>query len=90
MNVFLWDTRHFQTMNGVYRGYFATDPPTRATVQADLTDRDALVRISAVATPHETEVISPPGLQSPALPYSWGIRAGDAGAVAIVAGDRDG
>ena len=77
MNVFLRDTRHFQAMNGVYRGYFATDPPTRATVEADLSDRDALVQISAVATPDETEVIAPPGLRSPALPYSWGIRAGD-------------
>ena len=77
MNVFLRDTRHFQAMNGVYRGYFATDPPTRATVEADLPDRDALVQISVVATPDETEVIAPPGLQSPALPYSWGIRAGD-------------
>ena len=77
VNVFLRDTRHFQAMNGVYRGYFATDPPTRATVEADLPDRDAHVQISAVATPAETEVISPPGLQSPALPYSWGIRAGD-------------
>ena len=77
MNVFLRDTRHFQGMNGVYRGYFASDPPTRATVEADLPDRDALVQVSAVATPDGTEVISPAGLQSPALPYSWGIRAGD-------------
>ena len=83
MNVFLRDTRHFQAMNGVYRGYFATDPPTRATVEADLPDRDALVQMSAVATPDETEVIVPSGLQSPALPYSWGIRAGD---VLFVAG----
>ena len=77
MNVFLRDSRHFQAMNGVYRGYFAEDPPTRATVEADLPDRDALVQISAVATPAETEVIAPSGLQSPSLPYSWGIRAGD-------------
>ncbi len=83
MNVFLRDTRHFQAMNGVYRGYFATDPPTRATVEADLPDRDALVQISAVATPDEVEVVSPAGLQSPALPYSWGIRTGD---VLFVAG----
>ena len=77
MNVFLRDTRHFQAMNGVYRGYFTSDPPTRATVEADLPDREALVQVSAVATPEGTEVISPDGLQSPALPYSWGIRAGD-------------
>ena len=76
MNVFLRDTRHFSAMNGVYRGYFAENPPTRATVEADLPDIGALVQISAVATPDETEVIAPPGLQSPALPYSWGIRAG--------------
>ena len=77
VNVFLRDTRHFQAMNGVYRNYFPVDPPTRATVEADLPDREAHVQISAVATPDETEVISPAGLQSPALPYSWGIRAGD-------------
>lgn len=77
MNVFLRDSRHFQAMNGVYRGYFAENPPTRATLEADLPERDALVQISAVATPAETEVISPPGLQSPSLPYSWGIRAGE-------------
>ena len=77
VNVFLRDARHFQGMNGVYRGYFPVDPPTRATVEADLPDRDAHVQISAVATPGQTVVISPPGLQSPALPYSWGIRAGD-------------
>ena len=33
VNVFLRDTRHFQAMNGVYRGYFQVDPPTRATVE---------------------------------------------------------
>ena len=77
VNVFLRDTRHFQAMNGVYRGYFTTDPPTRATIEADLPDRNAHVQISAVATPDDTEIISPSGLQSPALPYSWGVRAGD-------------
>ncbi len=77
VNVFLRDTRHFQGMNGVYRTFFAENPPTRATVEADLPDMGALIQISAVATPDVTEVISPSGLQSPALPYSWGIRAGD-------------
>ena len=33
-NVFLSDSRHFSAMNTVYRTYFETDPPTRATVQA--------------------------------------------------------
>ena len=77
VNVFLRDPRHFQAMNGIYRTYFAENPPTRATVEADLPDVGALIQVSAVATPDDTEVISPSGLQSPALPYSWGMRAGD-------------
>ena len=77
VNVFLRDPRHFQAINGIYRTYFEEDPPTRATVEADLPDVGALIQISAVATPDDTEIISPSGLQSPALPYSWGIRAGD-------------
>lgn len=75
-NVFLRDTRSFQGMNGVYRTYFQTDPPTRATVQADLMDPDALIQISVVAAPGPKEVITPSGLKSPELPYSWGFRVG--------------
>ncbi len=83
VNVFLRDPRHFQTMNGVYRTYFAHDPPARTTVAADLPDVDALIQISAVATPDDAEVVRPPGFRSSALPYSWGIRTGD---VLFVAG----
>jgi len=75
-NVFLRDTRLFQGMNGVYRTYFETRPPTRATVQADLLDPEALIQISVVAARGPKEIISPAGLQSPALPYSWGIKVG--------------
>ncbi len=73
-NVFLRDTRYFQAMNGVYRTYFRIDPPTRATVQADLLDPDALIQISVVATGGPREVITPGGMRSPELPYSWGIK----------------
>jgi 2-iminobutanoate/2-iminopropanoate deaminase len=73
-NVFLRDTRHFQGMNGIYRTYFQTDPPTRATVQADLLDPDALIQISVVAARGPKEVITPAGLKSPELPYSWGFK----------------
>ena len=76
-NVFLRNSDDFQGMNSVYRRAFFEDPPTRATVEAGLPDPDALVQISVVATPDDTEVIAPPGLRSPALPYSWGIRSGD-------------
>ncbi|MDH5805538.1 MAG: Rid family hydrolase [Gemmatimonadota bacterium] len=75
-NVFLKDTRHFQMMNQIYRGFFSTDPPTRATVQADLLDPDALFQISVVAARGEKQIISPASLQSPELPYSWGIKVG--------------
>ena len=75
-NVFLKDTRHFQGMHGVYRTYFEISPPTRATVQADLLEPDALIQISVVATGESKEVITPDGLKSPELPYSWGIKVG--------------
>ena len=73
-NVFLRDTRFFQGMNGVYRTYFQMEPPTRATVQADLMDPDALIQISVVAARGPKEVITPAGLKSPELPYSWGFK----------------
>jgi len=73
-NVFLRDTRFFQGMNEVYRTYFQMEPPTRATVQADLMDPDALIQISVVAARGPKEVITPTGLKSPELPYSWGFK----------------
>ena len=79
VNVFLSDTRHFQAMNEVYRTYFPTDPPTRATVGVDLPMPGALVQIAMVAVrPGVTRrVIRPQALKSPELPYSWGIQAGN-------------
>ncbi len=76
-NVFLKDARHFQGMNGIYRTYFQEGPPTRATIQADLMDVNALFQISVVATASPKEIISPSGLRSPELPYSWGIQVGN-------------
>lgn len=76
-NLFLSDTRSFQGMNGVYRTYFKKNPPTRATVQADLLDPDAKIQISVVATRGPKDVITPAGLKSPELPYSWGFKVGN-------------
>jgi 2-iminobutanoate/2-iminopropanoate deaminase len=76
-NVFLKDSRHFQGMNGVYRTYFETNPPTRATVEADLLEPGALIQMSVVATGDEKRVIRPGTLRSPELPYSWGIQSGN-------------
>ncbi len=77
VNVFLKDARHFQDMNAVYRRFFPNDPPTRATAEADLPDPDALIQLSAVAARGPKQVIAPPGMASPSLPYSWGIKVGN-------------
>jgi 2-iminobutanoate/2-iminopropanoate deaminase len=78
-NVFLSDTRYFQTFNNVYRTYFEKDPPTRATVQADIAIPGALAEIAMVAARPglERKVIIPEGMKTPELPYSWGILAGN-------------
>jgi len=78
VQVFLADARDFQAMNAVYRSYFPTDPPVRATVQADIALPGARVEISMIAVRAgvERRVVKPASLMSPELPYSWGIRAG--------------
>ena len=92
--VFLADVRHYQPMNEVYRSYFPKDPPTRATVEADIAIPGALVEIAMVAIRPgaQREVIRPQGLGAPDLPYSWGIRSGStlfvAGATSRVPGQR--
>ena len=79
VNVYLSDVSNFAAMNEVYRTYFPTDPPTRATVAADLPHPDALVQVAMIAArPGVTrEVVKPDDLKSPELPYSWGILAGN-------------
>jgi 2-iminobutanoate/2-iminopropanoate deaminase len=65
-------------MNDVYRTYFPKDPPVRATVEADIAIPGALVEASMIAARPgvERKVVAPPGMQSPQLPYSWGIQVG--------------
>ncbi len=78
-SVFLTDSRHFQTMNGIYRSYFSELPPTRATVESDLAIPGALIEISMIAVRPgvEKSSVTPPGWQPPTSPYSWGIQAGN-------------
>ncbi len=78
-DVFLADTRHFQAFNEVYRSYFPEDPPTRATVQADIAIPGALIEIAMVAARPELErtVVAPKEMKAPDLPYSWGILVGN-------------
>jgi reactive intermediate/imine deaminase len=79
VNVYLKDARLFEGMNEVYRTYFPKDPPARATIEANLALPDALVEISMVAARPgvSRQSITPEGWRQPALPYSWGILAGD-------------
>jgi reactive intermediate/imine deaminase len=79
--VYVTDTAAFQDMNNVYRTFFPTDPPARATVKALLTSADYLVEVtmvavrgtkSAVTTPTED---GKPGTKNPNL--SSAIRVGN-------------
>lgn len=47
--VYLTDFAHYAGMNEVYREYFQSAPPARATVRADLVSPDFLVEIEAIA-----------------------------------------
>lgn len=79
VNVYLTDARNFDGMNKVYREFFKTTPPVRATVQADLMLPEGLVEISAIAVDPALprQVISPAGWPNNPLPYSRAIKVGD-------------
>jgi len=47
--VYISDNAAFQDMNNVYRTYFPTDPPARATVKAALTAPDYIVEVTMIA-----------------------------------------
>lgn len=78
-NAYLSDTRHFKAFNEVYRTYFDKDPPTRATVQADIAIPGSYIEMAMVAVRPgvDRKVIVPEGMKTPDLPYSWGILAGN-------------
>ena len=47
--VFLKNMEDFVPMNEVYAGFFASEPPARATVEASKLPKDMLVEIEAIA-----------------------------------------
>ena len=47
--VFMTDLKEFQKMNEVYAGFFAKNPPARATVEVKALPKAALVEIEAIA-----------------------------------------
>jgi 2-iminobutanoate/2-iminopropanoate deaminase len=80
--VYISDQAAFQDMNTVYRTYFPTDPPARATVKAQLTSADYIVEITMVAVKasNRTAFTTPaadgkPGTKNANL--SSAIRAGN-------------
>lgn len=74
--VFLTDTATFQQMNEVYRSYFPTAPPARATVQSGLAGDQFGVEITFVASSARREVITTDA-RPPNPNLSTGIRAGN-------------
>jgi len=73
--VYLPDTSVFQQFNEVYRSYFQTAPPARATVKAGLAGSQYNVEITLVASAAAREVISAGRPANPNL--SPAIRAGN-------------
>jgi 2-iminobutanoate/2-iminopropanoate deaminase len=79
VSVYLKSTGDFAAMNGAYRKFWPSDPPTRTTIQADLVLPDALVELSMIAVPNGAEraVVHPAGWMTSPNPYSYAIRSGD-------------
>ena len=79
--IYITDSAAFQDMNTVYRTYFPTDPPARATVKANLTSPDYIVEVTMVAVKGtKTAITTPtedgkPGTKNPNL--SSAIRVGN-------------
>jgi reactive intermediate/imine deaminase len=79
--IYITDSAAFQDMNTVYRTYFPTDPPARATVKANLTSADYIVEVTMVAVKGtKTAITTPtedgkPGTKNPNL--SSAIRVGN-------------
>jgi reactive intermediate/imine deaminase len=79
VTVYLKNASDFQAMNGVYRTFWTSDPPTRTTVVADFVLPGALVEISMIAVPPGAEraVVHPKDWTASPNPYSYAIRSGD-------------
>jgi 2-iminobutanoate/2-iminopropanoate deaminase len=80
--IYISDPAAFQDMNTVYRTYFPTDPPARATVKALMTTNDYIVEVTMVAVKDasRTAFTTPtadgqPGTKNPNL--SSAIRVGN-------------
>jgi aminoacrylate peracid reductase len=73
--IYMPDVTPFQQMNEVYRTYFPSAPPARATVKADLAGTQYNVEITLVASSSPREVVSDGRPVNPNL--SAAVRAGN-------------
>lgn len=71
--VYLVDAADFHGMNEVYRQFFGTAPPARATVQAGLAGPDFRVEMTFTASSAPRDALGTP---PPGVPLSPAIRAG--------------
>ena len=71
--VYITRAADFQAMNGVYREYFPSAPPARATVEAGLAGPGYLVEMTMTATSGTREIA---GQAPPGIPISAAVRAG--------------
>ena len=71
--VYITDASTFEAMNAIYREYFPTVPPARATVASRLAGSQYAIEMTMVAShlPHQVIGAAPPG-----VPISQAIRAG--------------
>ena len=79
VTVYLRSASDFAAMNGVYKQFWLSNPPTRTTVVTDLVLPDALVEMSMIAVPKGGEriVIHPEGWMKSPNPYSYAIKTGE-------------
>lgn len=79
LTVYLENAGDFAAMNEVSTRFWPKDPPTRATVVANVVVPDALIEISAIAIRNgkERKVIHPAAWLKPTSPYNYGIQSGD-------------
>jgi reactive intermediate/imine deaminase len=79
VSVYLKHASDFAAMNDVYRSFWPSEPPARATVMANLVVPDALLEISMIAVtgaaPRTT--VHPTGWVKSPYPYSYAVRSGD-------------
>ena len=72
--VFLTDAGDFAAMNTVYREFFPTHPPARATVKAALAGAGPVIEITLIASSAPRQAIGTP---PHGVPISPAVRAGD-------------